>query len=199
MSVRTFLRASLVAALPAAVAAQSPGLRPGSVLVTAGVGSGAGSFSCGACESRRDLAFAGLVRVDVALTARTAMGVEGSGWTSDYADPRGTGTARMVFANLVATWHPKRGAGAFVKAGGGVASLRDEVTIDRVGQTTITARGPSFTVGAGWDVALAPHVSIAPYADLAVATKREQIVNGSASYGKLGGSVIQAGVALTFR
>lgn len=199
MNVRTFIRAALVAALPAALTAQSSALRPGAFIVSVGAGSGSASFSCDACGGRRDPGLSGLARLGVGLRSNLALSAEASGWTSDYKDPRGTGTARMIFTHVVAQWYPRAGSGGFVKAGGGVASIRDEIRIGQVGNATVTTHNPSFVVGAGWDILARRRWAIAPYVDFNVSTKSAFTVNGVRAANQLGGSLVHVGLAATLR
>jgi hypothetical protein len=195
---RIFLWTTPLLFLPAALAAQSPRPQAGSVWLSVGVGSGSASFSCDACGSRRNNALAGVARVSVAVHRALTLGVEVSGWTSDFSDPRGSGAARMLFTNVVAQWYPAA-SGVFMKAGAGVASIRDAITFTQIGRAIVTTHSPSFVVGAGWHVSVAQRWSLTPYADLNVARKAALTVNGFRAATQLGGSLVHIGAAVTVR
>jgi hypothetical protein len=198
MDVRCLRRLALVMVWPGVLTAQST-LHRGAITASAGVGTGSGALSCDLCASDRAAGLSWLARLGVGVRDNLAISAEANGWASDYTDSHGSGTARMVFVNVVAQWYPTRASGLFVKAGGGVASIRDEITINQVGRATVTAHSPALVVGAGWDVPLAHRWAVTPYADFSYAAKGDQTVNGLHGSGELGGSVVHAGVALSVR
>jgi hypothetical protein len=106
----------------------------------------------------------------------------------------------VVFGQFVAQWYPMAAAsGAFVKAAGGVASIRDEIAIDAVGPTIVTTHSPALGIGLGWDVPVARRWLLSPYADLSIATKAHQTVNSEDRGDRLGATLVHIGVAATVR
>lgn len=196
---RTRIGGALLALFPALLCAQSSPAR-GGIVAAVGVGAGSASFTCDVCGSGRDNGGSGVARIGVRVRSGLVVAVEGSGWTSDYTDPRGTGTVRMLFASAVAQWYPRGARGGFLKAGGGGGSIREKLTLTGIGDVTVTTSGPAFVAGVGWDLPIGGgRWAITPYADVNVISKAEQSLNGSRPGSRLGASVVHLGVAVTLR
>jgi len=196
---RAAFAVALLAALPATLPAQAAPRRAGGFSLAAGVGAGSTSFSCDACVSQRDDGVGAVLRLGVNASSHLTLAAEASGWRADYDALRGTGKARVGLAQLVLQWYPSASAGAFVKAGGGVAAIRDELTLNDVGSVTVSTRNPAFVVGAGWEVGLGRHWAVVPFADLNVVSKGDQTVNDAETGERLGATLLHAGVAIRVR
>jgi peptidoglycan-associated lipoprotein len=170
----------------------------GSVVVSAGVGSGVASLSCDACAARRDASASGLFRLGVALRPTMLLSGEASGWSGKFTDATGSASARLLFINTTLQWYPRLTSGLFVKAGGGFATFTDDVTIATLGPTAIRRTGPGLVIGAGWNLPLRGQWGLTPYADVNYAMSSGQSVNGLSSGNKLGGNLLHFGVAATF-
>lgn len=199
MTPRGLLGGALLALSPALLCAQSSPARSG-IVAAVGVGAGSASFTCDVCRSGRDNGGSAVARLGVRIRSGLVVAAEGSGWTSNYTDPRGTGTVRMLFVSAVAQWYPRAARGGFLKAGGGGGSIREEMTLTGIGDVTVTTTGPAFVAGVGWDLPIGGgRWAITPYADVNVISKAEQRVNGWRPESRLGASVVHLGVAVTLQ
>lgn len=199
--VRVVMRAGLLALVPCLLVAQGTDRAAGAVgafSASVGVATGSTSFSCDACESRRDNSVSVLFQGGVRVRPRLVVGGEANVWRSDYRDSRGTGTAQVVFGGVVAQWYPMESQ-FFLKGGAGAAWTRDDLTPSQSGNIRVTAAGPAFTVGAGWDLPLGRRLWATPYLDIISALGSDQMVNGLRTSDSLGSSTIQLGLALTRR
>jgi peptidoglycan-associated lipoprotein len=196
MTARAFIRAALALFVPASLAAQTPGMRPGSILVSAGVGSGSATFSCDVC-AQRDAGLSELVRLGVVVRPSLLVAAELTGWAKSYADARGTADAGFRFINATVQWHPRPTSGFFVKAGGGLASIKDDITISSLGPTAIKTTGLGLVAGAGWNVPVRGLWALTPYADVNYAARAKQSINGQQREQTLGGTVMHIGLAAT--
>ena len=133
------------------------------------------------------------------VRSNLVLALEGSGWTKDFANSTGSATARIAFVDLVAQWYPAAGSPFFLKGGGGLSSIRDEVIVAGVPNTTIESTSPAFVLGAGWDLSLTSRVGVAPYVDFNMGTKSTAKVNNLSSNQQLGGNLLQAGFAVSWR
>jgi hypothetical protein len=199
MITRYRLLAAWLVAAPAALSAQAAGLRAGGLTASFGEGVGSAALSCTACTSSRQLSVALAARVGVVVRPNLVLSVEGSGWTKDYANAGGSATAQIGFANAVLQWYPSAGSPFFIKAGGGLSMVKDEVTVSGVPNTTIESTGAAFVVGIGWDALLTSRVAITPYADFDMGASATAKINSLTSSQQLGGNLVHAGLALTWR
>jgi hypothetical protein len=183
----------------ASAAAQSSPLVPGRATAAVGAGFGSATLSCSSCSSRRESSIAGLIRAGVAVSQRFALGVEATGWSKDFGNPTSDATERTWFADLVAQWYPVQTAGFFVKGGGGIAAIREDITTTGLPQTRIDANSSDLVAGLGWDYPVARQLWVTPYADFHHAPQRNAKVNGAASGERLGVNLVHIGIAATWR
>jgi hypothetical protein len=188
-----------LAASPAAMLAQAPALQPRAMSWSVGVGGGSAVFDCGPCSMDADHGITGFARGTVAVRSRLAVGAEVSGWLGRYEASPGTGVASVTSASLVAQWYPLVKYAGFVKAGAGLGWIREELTLNQMGRTTVKASGATFGVGAGWDIPVRGRWWATPYVDLGVLPASSQTVNGSTTNNELGATVLRAGLAITIR
>jgi hypothetical protein len=126
-----------------------------------GVGVGLGSFGCEGCGNR-ETGIAGHLELGGTVGPSLLLGLETTGWTKER------GGARLTQTNVsaIAQYYPVAASGLFLRAGVGVSWLEASAS---TGSFTVTAGdgGLGLTGGLGYDVRLAPNLSISPYAMVA--------------------------------
>jgi hypothetical protein len=197
VSLVPFCLAAALASIP--VAAQSAALVPGRFTAAIGAGYGGTTLSCGGCSSSRESSFAFVLRAGAAVTRNLVFALEVTGWRKDFTTSTSNGTARVGFADLVAQWYPVRSAGLFVKGGGGLATIRDDIATTGLPLTRIETNSSDLLAGIGWDLPFARPFWLTPYADFHRAPQRSAKVNGGSSAQELGATLIHVGVAATWR
>lgn len=167
-----------------------------------GVGAGSASFSCDVCSSQRNNSLSEMLRLGTIVKPGLVLSGEASRWRGDYGDSRGSGTATASFVSFTAQWSPWADdnftEGFFLKAGAGLAHTHEQFEGVSASPTVVTTTGPSFVLGAGWNVWVAEHFAVTPYADYNVAAKATQSVNDLPGT-QLGANILHLGVALTVR
>ena len=162
---------------------------------TIGLGIGSAGVTCDECESDRETAPTLMLRIGGAYAPDLILGGELNAWSkSDVVDASGDeARVRIATINAVAQWYPQLDGGFFVQAGVGVGTLRSQLVSDLSGVTTSTTTAVGYQVGAGWDIRVAPNISVTPYATF-FGTAAGKVRN---SDDRLDGNVAQVGVGLT--
>ena len=180
-------------------AAQSSPLVPGRIFLSAGTGYGGAALSCASCSSSRESSFAFTGRAGAALRQNLELALEVTAWSKDFGNSTSNSTARTVFADAVAQWYPLQSSGFFVKGGGGLAFIREDIASTGIPRTRIEANTSDLVAGLGWDVPVARRIALTPYADLHHAPRTSAKVNGTTSTQQLGANLLHIGVAATWR
>jgi hypothetical protein len=199
MNIRNFICAAVLLVSPAVVPAQAPAWQSRALSWSVGAGGGGAVFDCGPCSMDADQGVAGFARGMVALRSRLAIGAELGGWVGRYEASPGTGVASVTSASVVAQWYPLSRYAGFVKAGAGLGWIREELTLNQMGRTTVKANGAIFGAGAGWDIPVRGRWWATPYLDFTVHPSSPQTVNGAKTNNELGATLLRAGLALTIR
>ena len=202
-SPKEIMRTTLVRAITLAVLCASPLLAQGHPQTregftgTFGLGYGSAGISCDDCESDRETAPTVHIRLGGAYRPNLILAGEINGWSKSEDDDELGGEARVTMAtiNFVAQWYPQPARGFFVNGGLGLGTIRTEIDASGLPGTfssNTTALG--YQVGTGWDLRVAPNISITPYANFfgSAGGKVED------SDEKIDFNVGQIGIGLTF-
>jgi hypothetical protein len=162
---RALSTAALIVALAPAARADEPPSRDGFWLGF-GLGYGAAATTCDrrACEGEREGSLTASLRLGGTLNPRVLAGVESNLWVKDLD---GTNTVLAGLA-ATATFYPWESSGLFVKVGLGLSyASRDTRTGTRLNMpvdATINFQqvGAGVLAGLGYDLRVAPNVSITP-------------------------------------
>lgn len=167
------------------------------VTASFGLGIGSAGVTCDGCDSDRETAPALFLRLGGAYRPNLILGGEIDAWTKSENDAGLGGDARVTMAtiNFVAQWYPQPARGFFVNGGLGLGTIRTEVDLAGLpGTYSSHTTGLGYQVGTGWDLRIAPNISLTPYATLfgSAGGKVEDTDE------KLDFNVAQIGIALTF-
>jgi hypothetical protein len=177
-----------VAALPAAVAAQSP--YRGMWL---GLGAGAGSslVTCAVCIEDREGGPSGYLRIGGTVSPSILIGGEGTLWaqTSDDLD-------KLVGAvNGVVLLYPRPGTGFHVKGGLGV--LRFQITDPEDADDTARVTSLGVQLGVGYDLPVSPGYSVTPFLNLVASSYGSLEQGNEVLADQVNVTLIQFGVGLS--
>ncbi|HEY9506199.1 MAG TPA: hypothetical protein VIQ27_09525 [Gemmatimonadales bacterium] len=107
---------------------------------SAGAGAGAFDQQCRDCEIDSEVGFAGFLSLGGLIDEKTALGVEGSGWTKSES-----GVSALVYSAMgQVTRYASATSGLFLRAGVGLVGYHDDQ--DR------SAMGPGFSARAGYEL-----------------------------------------------
>lgn len=181
--------------LPAGTAAQAPATAPPPTRqgFTLGVGLGAGSGELTSevlgvsSKAERRIDASAYVMIGGAIKPNLTLAGEVSGWRHS----EGGAGASLVFASVVALVYPSATCGFFFKGGGGVARTE----LSALG-TTVDATGSAGLLGLGYDIRVSRGFALSPYVNVLLMPNFE--VAGSPGV-KIGGNLLQAGLALTWQ
>ncbi|MES2178517.1 MAG: hypothetical protein V4550_11715 [Gemmatimonadota bacterium] len=194
------LAAAVLMLLPAApMAAQSAAPKAGTISASIGVGGGSASLSCASCKSSRESNVTGSASLGIGVSSQFVIAGELSGWMKDYNSVNGTGTLRLIFANVVGKLYPQSGSGLFVKAGGGGSFINEEIRRTAVPTTTVKSSGLGLVAGAGWDLPLSGRVVLTPYVEYNRAAAGNATANGIRTSEQLGANLFHGGISIGVR
>jgi hypothetical protein len=145
-------------------AAQShPQTRDG-FTISFGIGGGSAGVSCSGCDSERENAPAGYLRLGGAYRPNLILGGEVNAWTKNLEEGGDEATITVATANFIAQWYPQPTGGFFVTGGLGVGSLNVEFKVPGLATISDKTTGLAYQVGTGYDIRLGTNFSLTPYA-----------------------------------
>ena len=186
---------ALVLLCAAPLLAQSGAPHRDGLTATIGLGIGSAGVTCDVCESERESAPTLMLRVGGAYAPDLIFGAELNLWSKSEVDDETGDEARVRIAtvNAVVQWYPQLDGGFFVHAGAGIGTIRSELLNSATGNASARTTALGYQVGAGWDVRVAPSISVTPYATF-FGTAAGKVKDSDS---KIDGNVGQIGVALT--
>ena len=155
-----------------------------------GVGFGSSGISCDGCSGSRDNSASGMLRFGGGIRPGLVLGGQLTTWAKNVEG----GTESLTFVNFVTQWYPQPRQGFFVVGGLGVAALNG--TGEGV---ELRTNSLGLQAGVGYDVNLTRRFAITPYADLLYGTGGNAQVNGSTTNVNISSSLMQVGVAASWR
>ena len=183
---------SLALLASSAGAAQHPQTRDGFWI---GLGGGWGdavlscSPNCFFDRSAKGGGVTGFVKLGATVRPDVLLGVELNAWVKDVSGS----TQSAGNASAAVYYYLTPGGGLFVKAGAGYATYRVE--------SGSAANGFGFIAGAGYDIRIAPNISLTPVGNFFFGSDGETTVQttaGTSATGSVKHSVFELGVGITF-
>jgi opacity protein-like surface antigen len=194
------MRFSLVGAImlgcfcaSSATAQSRPQTRDG-FTISVGAGAGSAGSTCDGCDSDRDWAPAGYLRLGGAYRANLILGAEINGWSKTIEEQGDKATLTVATINAIAQWYPQPTGGFFIDGGLGIGSMRVEFTTPGIPTLSDKTTGLGYQVGAGYDIRLGKNFSLTPYATY-FATAGGKVKSTDE---KLDANVFQIGLGLTW-
>jgi len=190
---RTMVVALSALAWAGCLAAQSPRLpntRNG-FWMGFGVGGGSAGTTCSTCTGGHQTGISGYFRMGGAPSRSLLVGGE----ATFFARSTGGVDQRVTFASMIVMWYPERAGALYLKLGVGALGYRSDD-----GTNVLTATAPSLALGLGYEVRVAPNLSVVPFMNALGSSAVRIAVNGSpanpAEDVKV--NLVQAGVGLTW-
>lgn len=193
ISLRMLRRAALALSMPIVLlrAQNAPGHQ--GIHVALGGGVGALTPLCD-CESlRRESGSTFMLRIGGAVRSNAVVSGEVNGWVKSQSGARMTSN----WLNLVVQLYPRAAGGFYMKGGVGVAQVR--IKFGGNPPPILKSVDPGAIVGVGYDVPMTKSVSISPYVDYLYAHASEATYNGTSFHKQMGATLVQYGVALSWR
>lgn len=135
-----------------------------------GLGYGSMGISCSFCGTDREGGLSGNLRLGGTLSPRLRLGVETNGFTKTV-----NGIDVMVGQlGVVGNYYPSATGNLYVRASVGLSRIVLDDGVDE-----ITAMGPGFGLGAGYDFFIGRSLSLSPYFNYLVALSGNAKVNGT--------------------
>jgi hypothetical protein len=179
---------ALMSLVSSGLAAQNPQTRQG-FGISFGLGGGSASISCDGCESERETALSGYLRLGGYASPSLFIGGESNGWTKSEG-----GIDELIgFLSAVAQWYPQVTNGFYLKGGVGFATSEASDDVDE-----LTIGGVGLTVGAGYDWRLTRNFSLTPYLNYLRSFTGELEFNGTSSGVSANIDVVQFGLGFTW-
>lgn len=166
-----------------------PQIRSG-MTFAAGLGAGSGDVTCDGCEFDIKTGPTGFIRVGGALNSNLILAGQLNAWQRSKDGEKRT----FGFVLATAQWYPYTPAGWYIEGGLGVGRVRIEE--DLTGE--LRSRSLSFMIGTGYDFRVASGFSLTPFLNLVSATGDEAKLNGTSISERVGGNLVQFGLALTW-
>ena len=179
-SIRRALVGAALAVLPAGTLAAQEVQGGDALWFGAGLGPGAARVSCSICKADRGTAATGELRLGGRLKRGVLVGAEATLWAGGVE--RGVNET-MWGLSAVGYFYPRSRGTFYWKAGVGMLSWRSTD-----GHDVLSAGALGVVAGAGWDIRIARHIALAPYASLFVASLGGDI--------KFNGASVQQGALL---
>jgi hypothetical protein len=198
MTPRSTLWIVLVALATGPLAAQRPSAPGGNSGLWLGGGAGLGwaRVECRICDANRGHSLSAYVHVGFPLSTRIVFGGEVEAWRQNARpDQNRLASELMIAYNAVMFWYPSQRYPYYLKSGFGLVTYRIHDDTDRL---TSSALGPQ--IGAGWEIPVASHFAIVPYANFLFASTGAGVkLNGQPVLDKASLELFQFGVGISRR
>ncbi len=158
-----------------------------------GGGAGAGGLSGTVCADGTRGGAAGFARLGGAYGSRLIISAQFDWWSSTRRRSTQNTELTLRSTNVVVQWFPSTDRRWFIAPGFGHGSTNVQTTVP-LGESA-SSQGVSYQFGAGYEIPLALHFALTPYASY-LATPSGSSAN---SRNQISGSVLQGGVALAWR
>jgi hypothetical protein len=190
------LLSTVLFAAPAMAQSGGGGQRSG-VRAAVGLEEGSLGLNCDDCSSDRLNSLAFMVRLGVAVAPDAVVSAEYTRWSK----PENGGTSTASWALAVVQWYPQPASGFYLEGGVGIAALDAVGFLAGTGSFTLQTTNIGLEVGAGYDIPVSQRIALTPFADFlyAVGADPTLSLNQSKTGSNLGGNLLQAGVALSWR
>ncbi len=156
---------------------------------------GALAVSCAGCDDSRANAGAFLVRFGAAMDRKVVLGGEGDVWL--HEEP--AGQVSVTWVNLVAQVYPSPAGGLFVTSGLGFVGITADEDLGSLGTAHLEMMSPGLILGAGYDSAITSHIAFTPFVDFLQAFRGDAKVNGARTGVRLGATMVESGLSLSWR
>jgi hypothetical protein len=161
-AVRLATVAVFVTATSAVAQDTHPQVRDG-FTVSFGFGGGSAGATCGGCNSDREKAPSGYLRLGGAVRPNLIIGGEVNGWSKKETDQGFESTVTIATVNAIAQWYPQTTTGFFLIGGVGLGSMEVKATATGLGSFSDRTNGLGYQVGTGYDIRLARNFSLTPF------------------------------------
>ena len=128
------------------------------------------------------------LRVGGRITKKALLGVEVTGWTKS----EGGSSTKLGNATISGLFYPRRASSLFIKGGLGFAFYTESN-----GQE-ISGMGGGFNVGLGYDIQVAPKVSLTPVVDFSFGDVGEAQLDGIDTFTGWRQTLLHFGLGVTF-
>ncbi len=189
--------AILVALSVSSLAAQKPQTRNG-FTISFGLGGGSAGATCEGCDSDRQSAPSGYLRIGGAVRQNLILAGEINGWSKEYDEEGGTATLTIATVNFVAQWYPQPTNGFFLSAGVGTGSMGIDIKVPGFGTLSDNTTGFGYQVGTGYDIRVGNNFSLTPFATYFATAGGKFDSNGFGSGAKVDGNVFHIGLGFTW-
>jgi hypothetical protein len=195
MRVRLTVLALFVTLAAGDAAAQRTSTHKGATMAFA-VGRGTLRVNCEGCRDGRRADMSAMARFGWTVTEDLFVAAEVMGFEhATYVDLE-TISVSSYWAGAVALWYPRPYSEAYFKGGVGFSASNGPFPVANVGSVDITLNRPGFLVGVGADLRMGRSFSVTPFIDFILIAPGEQAVPGRPTPLKVGGNVLNVGIAL---
>jgi hypothetical protein len=155
--------ALLVVTALSASAQSHPQVRDG-FTISFGVGGGTAGSSCDGCDTDRETAPSGYLRIGGAIRPGLILAGEANAWTKKKTELGIEGTLTIGTVNFIAQWYPQPANGFFVSAGVGSGTMALEVKGPGTPTISDHTNGLGYQIGTGYDIRMGRNFSLTPFA-----------------------------------
>jgi hypothetical protein len=161
-----------------------------------GAGFGWARVGCRICDANRGHSLSAYGHAGFALSPRIILGGEVELWRQGARpDQNRPATEWMMGYSAVMFWYPSPRQPYYLKSGFGLVTYRIHDATDAL---TATALGPQ--IGAGWELPIASHIAVVPYANFLFASTGAGVkLNGQQVLDHASLELFQFGVGLSRR
>jgi outer membrane protein with beta-barrel domain len=150
-----------LASLPAL--GQKPQTRDG-FTISFGFGSGSAGLTCNACDTDRESAPTGYLRIGGALRPNLILAGEANAWTKSKTEQGVQVDVSIGTVNFLVQWYPQPTGGFFVSGGVGGGSMSVDAKLPNGPTVSDRTNGFGYQAGAGYDIRLGRNFSLTPFA-----------------------------------
>jgi hypothetical protein len=183
----------LVALVALPALGQKPQTRDG-FTISFGFGSGSAGSTCELCDSDRESAPTGYLRIGGALRPGLILAGEANAWTKSKTEQGVRGDLTIGTVNFLVQWYPQTSGGFFVSGGVGGGSMSLDIKLPNGPTVSDHTNGLGYQAGAGYDIRLARNFSLTPFATYFATAGGKLDSSGQ----KIDGNVFHLGLGFTW-
>jgi len=181
-----------LAALPA-LSQSKPQTRDG-FTISFGFGGGTAGTTCDLCDTDRESAPTGYLRIGGALRPNLILAGEANAWTKTKTEQGIEADLTIATVNFLVQWYPQTTGGFFVSGGVGGGSMSLDVKLPSGPTVSDHTNGLGYQAGAGYDIRLGRNFSLTPFATYFATAGGKLDSSGQ----KIDGNVFHVGLGFTW-